>query len=102
MLKNALIWLFLLSFSQASELELQKEQIATLTNELARLCPTLQKSIKDRTTNFIKFIKDDCAISFGYLLGTKAFGSEQTNCQSQKLKAFESKLREEINTYKIP
>ena len=49
--------------------------------------PSLQKSIKDRTANFIKFIKDDCAISFGYLLGTKAF---------------ESKLKEEINTYKIP
>ena len=62
----------------------------------------MQKSIKDRTANFIKFTKDDCAISFGYLLGTKAFGSEQTNCQSQKLKAFESKLKEEINTYKIP
>ena len=92
MLKNALIWLFLLGFSQASELELQKEQIATLTNELVRLCPTLQKSIKDRTANFIKFTK----------LDTKAFGIEQTNCQSQKLKAFESKLKEEINTYKIP
>ena len=64
--------------------------------------PPLQKSIKDRTANFIKFTKDDCAISFGYLLGTKAFGTEQTNCQSQKLKAFESKLKEEINTYKIP
>ncbi|MDD6925672.1 MAG: hypothetical protein PUI79_05855 [Campylobacteraceae bacterium] len=44
----------------------------------------MQKSIKDRTSNFIKFTKDDCAISFGYLLGTKAFGTEQTNCQSQK------------------
>ena len=49
--------------------------------------PSLQKSIKDRTANFIKFTKDDCAISFGYLLDTKAF---------------ESKLKEEINTYKIP
>ena len=86
MLKNTLIWLFLLGFSQASELELQKEQIATLTNELARLCPTLQKSIKDRTANFIKFTKDDCAISFGYLLDTKAFGTEQINCQSQKIR----------------
>ncbi|MDD0848412.1 hypothetical protein PTQ35_06250 [Campylobacter sp. 46490-21] len=47
----------------------------------------MQKSIKDRTANFIKFIKDDCAISFGYLLGTKVF---------------ESKLKEDINTYKIP
>ena len=55
MLKNTLIWLFLLGFSQASELELQKEQIATLTNELARLCPILQKSIK--TIKTIKVIQ---------------------------------------------
>ena len=62
----------------------------------------MQKSIKDRTENFIKFTKDDCAISFGYLLGTKAFGTEQTNCQSQKLKAFESKLKEELGNSRIP
>ena len=49
--------------------------------------PSLQKSIKDRTANFTKFTKDDWATSFGYLLDTKAF---------------ESKLKEEINTYKIP
>ncbi|MCI7446901.1 hypothetical protein [Campylobacter sp.] len=47
----------------------------------------MQKSIKDRTANFKKFITDDCDIIFGYLLGTKAF---------------ESKLKEETNTYKIP
>ena len=102
MLKNALIWLFLLGFSQASELELQTEQIATQKKEPARLCPTKKKSIKDRTTNKKKKKKDNCAISFGYLLGTKAFGTEQTNCQSQKLKAFESKLKEELGNSRIP
>lgn len=102
MLKNTLILLFLLGFGAASELELQKEQIATLTNELARLCPALEKSIKDRTANFIKFTKDDCAISYGYLLGTPSYDAERTNCQNERLKVFNDKLKEEIGNSRIP
>lgn len=101
MLKNTLILLFLFGFAMSSEAG-QKEQLATLTNELATLYPTLKDSIKNRTQNFIKFTKDDCAISHGYLLGTKTFGTEQTNCQNERLKAFEAKLKEELGNSRIP
>lgn len=101
MLKNTLILLFLFGFAMSSEAG-QKEQLATLTNELARLCPTLKDSIKNRTQNFIKFTQNDCAISYGYLLGTPSYDAERTNCQNERLKVFNDKLKEEIGNSRIP
>lgn len=101
MLKITLILLFLLGFAMRSEAG-QKEQLATLTNELATLYPALKDTIKNRTQNFIKFTQNDCAISYAYLLGTPPYDKELLNCQNERLKVFGDKLKEEIGNSRIP